>query len=246
MPRLTPRSRSHSQSGYVLLALLFVVAVIMIVMATAAPGIATSIKRQREEELIRRGKQYQRAIQLYYRKFGRFPASLDQLENTNNIRFLRKKYADPMTGKDEWRLIRFGQAKPRTPPAYLGAQGGRGTSGMGGMGGMGSGIGTPSPSGTQGVLPGSSAESISRPLGGSSSMGGGPIVGVASLSERESIKEIDGKNHYHEWEFVYDPSQDAGALQQPGGTGDRSPRPPRDPSQTAPPPNPAPNPIRPQ
>ena len=245
MPLRTSNSTRHSQRGFILIALLFMVAVILIVLATAAPGIGTSIKRQREEELIRRGKQYQRAIQLYYRKFGRFPTSLDQVENTNNIRFLRKKYPDPITGKDEWRVIRFGQAKPRTPPAYLGAQGGRGTSGMGGMG---SGIGTPSPSGTQGTLPGSSAESISRPLSGSSSIGGGPIVGVASLSEKESIKEVDGKNHYHEWEFVYDPTQDPGARLQPGGAGDSRPRPPRDPSQPQPagPQPPSPNPIRPQ
>ena len=112
---------------------------------SAAPSIATSIKRDREEELIRRGKQYQRGIQLFYRKFGRFPSSLDELQNTNNMRFLRHKYEDPITRKDEWRLIRFGQAKPRTTPAYL----------TGRQGGGQPGAGQPQ----QGVLPGSSASS---------------------------------------------------------------------------------------
>ncbi|HUS19338.1 MAG TPA: hypothetical protein VMZ25_06785 [Terriglobales bacterium] len=233
MPTQKTTSADSSQRGYVLIALLFMVAVIMIVMASAAPSIATSIKRQREEELIHRGKQYQRGIQLYFRKFGRFPASLDDLQNTNNIRFLRHKYTDPITGKDEWRLIRFGQAKPRTPPAYLGgAQGGR----PGQPGGLQS-------QGSQGVLPGSSAASISRPLSGSASMGGGPIVGVASTSEKESLKEIDGKNHYHEWEFVYDPSLDAAARPQPGN--ERNQRPGRNPGEPQPGP-PPPGPTRPQ
>jgi hypothetical protein len=38
-----------------------------------------------------------RAIQRYYRKFGRYPSRLEDLENTNNIRFLRKRYKDPMS-----------------------------------------------------------------------------------------------------------------------------------------------------
>ena len=234
MPAHAPSSAERSEQGYVLIALLFMVAVIMIVMASVAPSIATSIKRQREEELIHRGKQYQRAIQLYYRKFGRFPASLDDLKNTNNIRFLRHKYTDPITGKDEWRLIRFGQAKPRTPPAYLsGGQGGN----PGGQPGQ----------GAQGTLRGASAASISKPLSGSPTLGSGPIVGVASTSEKESLKEIDGKNHYHEWEFVYDPSLDPMGRQQPGNT-DRSQRPGRNPGQNPlPPQGPlSPNPVRPQ
>ncbi len=242
MPRPAPKSNRHSQRGFILLALLFMVAVIMIVMATAAPGIATAIKRQREEELIHRGKQYQRAIQLYYRKFGRFPASLEQLENTNNVRFLRRKYSDPITGKDEWRLIRFGQAKPRSAPAFGPGSGQGGAGGQGGMGGAGmggSGVGSPSPS--QGVLPGSSAASISRPLSGSPTLGSGPIVGIASTSEKESIKEIDGKNHYHEWEFVYDPSQDPNARQQPGNPAGGGQRPPGGgPGGATPPPPPPP------
>ena len=48
---------------------------------------------------------YMRAIQHFYRKFGRYPSRVEELENTNNLRFLRKRYTDPMnrdpvTGKE--------------------------------------------------------------------------------------------------------------------------------------------------
>jgi hypothetical protein len=33
---------------------------------------------------------------------------------TNEIRFLRKRYKDPITGQDDWRLIHMGEAK--VPP----------------------------------------------------------------------------------------------------------------------------------
>ncbi len=103
------RSR-HSESGYILLAVLFMVVLLLIALAVAAPRIAADIQRDREDELIHRGKQYTHAIKLYYKKFGRYPSSIDQLENTNNIRFLRKRYVDPMTGKDDWKIIHFGEA----------------------------------------------------------------------------------------------------------------------------------------
>ena len=74
-----------------------------------------SIQRDREEETMQRGKQYIRAVQLYYRKFNAYPPNVDALVKTNNIRFLRKKYIDPTTGKDEWKAIMFGQNK--TPQA---------------------------------------------------------------------------------------------------------------------------------
>jgi type II secretory pathway pseudopilin PulG len=214
-----PRRNSSRQRerGYVLLGVLVMVTVMVIALAAIAPAIRTQIKRDREEELIRRGKQYARGIQLYYRKFGRYPNSLEQLENTNNVRFLRKKYADPMTGKEEWKLIRFGQQTARRRPAYLG-----GAAGAGGLGGgLGSTGATPAASGA------TNASDISRPLSGSPTLGGGPIVGVASTSEKEALKELDGKTHYNEWEFVYDPTLDPNARQQPGanpGTGDRGPR----------------------
>ena len=108
--RRTPTSRTDSEAGYVLLAVLFLVALILIALAVAAPKVTQSIQRDRELELVHRGEQYKRAIKLYYRKFGAYPASVDQLVNTNNIRFLRKRYTDPMTGKDDWKVINFGQA----------------------------------------------------------------------------------------------------------------------------------------
>jgi len=36
------------------------------------------------------------------------PATIEDLEQTNQIRFLRKRYNDPMTGKSEWRIVHVG------------------------------------------------------------------------------------------------------------------------------------------
>jgi hypothetical protein len=47
--------------------------------------------------------------------------------------------------------------------------------------------------------------------------GGGAIIGVESLITKQSIKEIGGKNHYNEWEFVYDPRVEV--LAQAGAAG---------------------------
>ena len=61
---------------------------------------ALRLLKQRDQELetMHRGQQYIRAVQLYYRKFRRFPPNVDALEDTNMQRFLRKRYADPLTG----------------------------------------------------------------------------------------------------------------------------------------------------
>jgi type II secretory pathway pseudopilin PulG len=92
-----------------------------IALAAAIPAIKTQIRREQEIELQHRGDQYVRAIQKYYHKFGSYPNSIDQLVNTNNQRFLRKRYKDPITGKDDWRIIHFGEAK--YPPKIKGIGG---------------------------------------------------------------------------------------------------------------------------
>ncbi len=98
-------SRHHfgNQEGFLLLGVLVMVLLVTIALAIAAPRIAESIRRDKEEETIHRGKQYARAIQNYFAKYNRYPNSIDQLMKTDNVRFLRKRYLDPMTGKDDWR-----------------------------------------------------------------------------------------------------------------------------------------------
>src|SRR5512146_613287 len=106
--------------------LLIALTLIIIAMGIAGPKIAQEIKRDREIEMIHRGTEYGRAIKKYYKKFGRYPSTIEQLENTNNIRFLRKRYSDPMAKDGKWRPVKFGEVQ-------LGQQGGGpGTIGGGG------------------------------------------------------------------------------------------------------------------
>ncbi|HVN21558.1 MAG TPA: hypothetical protein VMU05_22420 [Dongiaceae bacterium] len=104
------KRRDGCEQGYVLLALLLMIALMGILAATVITSIKFDVRRDREEEMIHRGVQYSRAIRAYYKKFGRYPATLENLENTNQQRFLRKRYKDPLTGKD-FKLLHFGEVK---------------------------------------------------------------------------------------------------------------------------------------
>jgi len=42
--------------------------------------------------------------------------------------------------------------------------------------------------------------------------GGGGVVGVASTSKKETIREFNHKHKYNEWQFIYDPGTDRGGL----------------------------------
>src|SRR5919108_3781838 len=112
-------SASSGQRGYMLLVILVMLAVLMLGLLATAPSIATQIRRDREEELIHRGRQYAIAIKRFYKKFGRYPTSLEELENSNRMRFLRRRFKDPMSESGEWRLIRFGEVKT-TPTGLFG------------------------------------------------------------------------------------------------------------------------------
>jgi len=103
--------RPRQEEGFLLLGVLFLLLVVMITLALAAPKIAESIRRDKEVETMHRGLQYARAIRMFYTKNGRYPSSMDQLMKTDNQRYLRKRYLNPMTGKDDWRLIHLGEAK---------------------------------------------------------------------------------------------------------------------------------------
>lgn len=168
------RQVESKEAGFILLMLIFMVALLLIALAVAAPRIATSIQRDREAELIHRGEQYKRAIKLYYKKFGRYPSTIDQLVNTNNMRFLRKRYVDPMTGKDDWKIIHFGEAhvKPMglfgQPISNGGLSTTAGSSALGGApsGGIGApSVGTPIGGSTPSSSTDSSTGSSTTPAG---------------------------------------------------------------------------------
>ena len=126
------RTEHHgSESGFALLLVFVMAAAIAITMYMEVPRIAFESQRAREQMAIDRGLQYKRAIQLFYRKFQTFPQTLDDLETTRNVRFLRHRYLDPLTGKD-WRLLHVGPAGQLTdslvqpPPPLPGSSTGSG------------------------------------------------------------------------------------------------------------------------
>lgn len=104
------RPQGDPESGIVLLMVVFLTFLLLLSLAIAAPEWAHQLKRQKEIVTIHNGEQYERAIQLYYRKFHRYPSTIKELLHSNNIRFLRQKYTDPLTGKDDWKLVLYGHA----------------------------------------------------------------------------------------------------------------------------------------
>jgi len=107
---LMARAR-RKQGGYALLVVVFLTALLVVATMSIGLRIVTEGKREKEQDMIWRGKQYTRGIKLYYRKLGRFPNSMDDLTKPKigNLRFMRQAYKDPMNKQDgSWRLIYVG------------------------------------------------------------------------------------------------------------------------------------------
>ena len=251
-----------------MLMVIFLMAALLLAMSVAVPKVTRDIQRDREVETMERGEQYIRAIRLYYRTFSAYPPSVDALVKTNNIRFLRKKYVDPTTGKAEWKAIQFGQNKVPTVMGFfgqpmvgstlagIGSSGGNTIAGASAMGSsfMNSGSSASDSTSATGAASSSSDNSASASTGSASgsatsaasssssifgsttsttsgtgltgqTFGGAGIIGFSPTSARQSILVYKKKNHYNEWEFVYDPASEktvivggAGATTQSGTT----------------------------
>ena len=80
-------------------------AAVVVMLYMEAPRLAQQALRAKEQQLIDRGEQYQRAIQVFVRTVKKYPQSLDELEKFQDKRYLRQRYKDPFTGDTEWRLI---------------------------------------------------------------------------------------------------------------------------------------------
>jgi type II secretory pathway pseudopilin PulG len=269
-PKFVPSRRS--QRGYILITLILFVALIAVAAMVMLPVVAFQVKRDREEELIHRGVQYSRAMKHFVKKVGRYPTRLEELENTNQVRFLRKRYKDPITGKD-FKLLHQGDIQMSfgagiagaTPagglnPGAAGINGGPGgqaalasgalntlaaAGGLAAAAGANAGnfpqgnssnsaaaatAGQTSEENTEGNGPGTSpGQGASFAAAGPGApgafgtvspgnspngqvFGGGPIVGVASTSKEKTIRIFNKKNHYNDWQFIYDPTTDRGGL----------------------------------
>ena len=99
------------KKGYTIIILLIVVSIMSIGLLVAVPVWQTQIQREKEEELIFRGKQYVEAIRIYQLKFpGEFPRSLEDLIEEKCIRRL---YKDPITENGEWNIILLQEGRLR-------------------------------------------------------------------------------------------------------------------------------------
>src|SRR6267143_4082571 len=121
-----PIAKSSNRSrGYILITLMLFMTLLAMAALAVLPDIVQQIQRDREEEMVHRGTEYMRAIKKYYKKFGRYPSRVEELENTNQQRFLRKRFKDPLgRGDKDFKLIHVGD------PALN-------MLGMGGIGGIG-------------------------------------------------------------------------------------------------------------
>lgn len=193
------------ESGYALIVILLLLAFVLISLSVAVPPLLMQAQREKEDELLFRGQEYQRAVGRFYRKFGRYPLKVDELLWTNDRAFLRRPYPDPMTSQGNWRILRLGPAGEIVGSKHQ--------------------VKAPEPEqprrprGRQPARSGSQSQSQSQSQSTGSSMGSGgvslPIVGVASTSDKLSIRIYNGYMRYDQWEFVYDPTKQA--LQTPAG-----------------------------
>jgi type II secretory pathway pseudopilin PulG len=109
MSRVTRTTHSSAprspERGFALLVIFLIAAAVAFTMYQELPRAAFESARDKEQLVMDRGNQYKRAIQVFYAENKRYPAELKDLESGNNKRYLRRRYIDPLTGQDEWRLI---------------------------------------------------------------------------------------------------------------------------------------------
>ncbi len=176
MERRTQPEVREGEQGYLLLAMVVMVSLVLIALAVAAPVVARDLRRDKEVESMHRQQEYVRALRLYYRKFKSYPPSMDALEKSNNVRYLRKQYIDPLTGKADWRIIHVGEQQTTVKGFFGEPLGGISSTGIGG-GGLGS--ASSIASGPTNALAAGFAPSSGTNPGNSGNSGGGPGGGGA-------------------------------------------------------------------
>ena len=99
------------QRGFTYVTVLFLVAMMAGGLALAGEVWHTSAMREKEADLLHVGNEYRKAIERYYVSGPKqYPKSLADLvkdpRQPGTVRHLRRLYPDPITGKDEWGLVK--------------------------------------------------------------------------------------------------------------------------------------------
>jgi len=249
-------AKRRDEHGYMLLYLLFLVAILSISLVSIVPKLKFVLQREREQEMVHRGEQYRRAVRRYYRKMGAYPPTLDVLESTNNLRFLRKRYKDPINKNQDFKVVsqldlmkamatslsnNTGIPGAQTLGQPIGSDNPTGDTGpASGPVAAAPAAATPAPDPTANPGDPNSQTGVAQtgvaqtgvaatgdpnnksplpftpvvPQSQGPTMGGGMggLVGVVSASKDETIRIYNKKNHYKDWLFIYDPTNDRGGL----------------------------------
>jgi type II secretory pathway pseudopilin PulG len=104
---------SGRQRGFTYLAVLFLVALAGLGLAATGEAWSHARQREKEAELAWIGEQFRQAIGVYYQRtpgaVKRYPQKLEDLLEDKRFlttqRYLRRIYADPMTGRSDWSPI---------------------------------------------------------------------------------------------------------------------------------------------
>lgn len=211
-----------ADTGYVLLLVMMMATLLLISLAVAAPSIYVEGQREKEKELIFRGEQYARAIELFHTKFHRYPTSVKELLHTDDLSFLKQRFRDPMAKNGKWRFIHAtangiildskilgppgkNKNKPFGSNSSNSSSQGQQTSGhvaVSGSSNGGLGMGSFSLPGLNGNSGGSGQQNGSSFFGNKNKLIGAYIVGVASTSHQHSIGVFDHETQYDMWEFI--------------------------------------------
>ena len=105
--------------GFAYIGVLFLVAAISVSMAVVAQNEDTLVKREKEQDWLFIGNQYQRAIESYYNQspngIKSLPTKLEDLLLDSRfimpVRHLRKLYGDPLNHQQNWSIIKNSNAQ---------------------------------------------------------------------------------------------------------------------------------------
>jgi len=153
--------------------------VITLALLVAVPVWQTELQREKEEELIFRGKQYAEAVRVFIQKNpGRYPASLKELLDKKCIRRL---YRDPFSLDGQWNVILTsgGGSMSAATRASRGASAGISGTGQ------------------------SVQEILVAPERALPAIKGPQILGVVSTSTNKSIKIYNDQESHDKWLFFF-------------------------------------------